>query len=116
MSLDITKLKNVKKNGDITTAECPACAAEGHDSNGSHLAMFDTGAYVCAKAPGDPKHNKEVFRLAGLKTTAPNKSATGEKPMPSEPKRIPIRPYWIPDSYTIMEVEHFGRATDKNSQ
>jgi hypothetical protein len=68
MSLDLSKLKNVHRDGEKTIAECPACAAEGHDSTGDHLVIWPDGRFGCVVHKGDGEHRKEIFRLAGQKT------------------------------------------------
>jgi hypothetical protein len=66
--LDISKLKNVKLRGGVVIAQCPVCAAEGRDSKGQHLAVFDEGhgAFSCITAPRDKVHNRAIAALAGL--------------------------------------------------
>ena len=65
MSLDVSKLKNVQHKDGKIIAECPACAAHGHDATGDHLIIYDTGAYGCVANQGDQAHSKEIYKLAG---------------------------------------------------
>ena len=69
MSLDPSKLKNVKNKGDKQTAQCPACAAEGHDSKGDHLAFYPDGRFGCVVFHGENEeakaHRAKIFDLVG---------------------------------------------------
>lgn len=62
MSLDLSKLQHVKRNGDGTiTARCPACAASGGDKAGQHLKVWNTGAFNCiVGSDSDPSHNRFI--------------------------------------------------------
>jgi P4 family phage/plasmid primase-like protien len=64
--LDLGKLKNVVHldNGS-THAACPACRAAGGDHTGDHLLIDPSGRFGCAKYPSDPKHRREIWKLAG---------------------------------------------------
>jgi hypothetical protein len=71
MSLDLSKLTNLRDTGDKKTARCPACAAEGGDSKGEHLVIYTNEAYACIAHPEDNRedydaHNKQIFKLVGL--------------------------------------------------
>ena len=66
MSLDLTKLENLKDKGDKKLARCPACAKDGGDSKGEHLVIYPDGKYGCVAHPGDEAHNKEIFQLVGI--------------------------------------------------
>lgn len=74
MKLDINALVNVKKNGKKTTAQCPACAEEGHDRDGEHLFISETGRYGCIKYPDREgvKHRKRICALVGIKEPRTN--------------------------------------------
>src|SRR5437660_8161249 len=69
MSLDLSKLENVRDKGNKKTAQCPACAAEGHDSKGEHLSIEADGKFGCVVHPGEgaeaKAHRKEIHRLVG---------------------------------------------------
>ena len=46
---------------------CPACAAAGGDQNGHHLMVFkDRVHYACAAYPGNDKHRRAIWRIAGV--------------------------------------------------
>jgi DNA polymerase I-like protein with 3'-5' exonuclease and polymerase domains len=69
MSLNIEKLENVVRRDDgSVVAQCPACAADGHDETGrNHLFINPDGQYGCAANAGDKKHRKRIFKLVGDK-------------------------------------------------
>ncbi len=69
MSLDLTKLQNLRQHGGITHARCPACAAEGHDRRGEHLFIAPGGRFGCVVNPGmaGRSHRKKIFELVGIK-------------------------------------------------
>jgi len=79
MSLDTTKLKNLRQTPDKMTAQCPACAEAGHDSKGEHLVIYPNGAFGCVTKPGDLSHNKRIFKLVGAPA---REEATGPRPIP----------------------------------
>jgi len=83
MSLDFSKLKSVQWDGEKTIAQCPACAAEGHDSTEDHLAIYPDGKFGCVVHPKDKEHNREIFRLAG------NHDSFQRGPVPMRIKRPP---------------------------
>ena len=104
MALDIAKLENVQKKPDgKIIARCPACAADGNDSKGEHLAVFPDGRFGCAVNPKDKSHTKEIFKLVGIK------EAEGD----AEDGQIPARPFEvqrcvIPPSTTILILDRFS--------
>jgi len=69
MSLDISKLENVRKRGAKAIARCPACAEVGHDQKGEHLVINADGSFGCVVYPGDSadakEHRKRIFALCG---------------------------------------------------
>ncbi|MFM2243229.1 MAG: hypothetical protein RLZ97_2084 [Verrucomicrobiota bacterium] len=67
MSLDLSRLENVRKRGDRIIARCPACAEENHDEKGEHLVMYPNGAFGCVTCPGEAgrAHRKQIIALAG---------------------------------------------------
>ena len=79
MSLNIEKLENVVRRDDgSVVAQCPACAADGHDETGrNHLFINPDGQYGCAANAGDKNHRKRIFKLVGDKG----------------PRRFTIRPF-----------------------
>lgn len=66
-SLDLNRLEFVRPIGTKFVAQCPACAADGHDNKGEHLAIYPNGAYGCVVHPGDKDHNRKIFALAGIR-------------------------------------------------
>jgi len=75
MSLDISKLQNVRLRGAKTTARCPACAEAGHDNKGEHLIINVEGQFGCVLYPGHSadarKHRKRIFALCGSREIKP---------------------------------------------
>lgn len=108
MSLDTSKLQNVvkKSNGNLV-AQCPACAAEGHDKQGDHLFLSTDGKFGCIKHPDDKEHNQQIWKLAGQ----------SESPAPTRRKvALTIRAYRTPKSKVISTIprwtfEELGAAT-----
>jgi hypothetical protein len=64
--IDITRLEKVRVVGHKTIARCPACAENGGDRRGDHLAIMQTGKFACAAMPGDKEHRRRIFALAGI--------------------------------------------------
>jgi hypothetical protein len=81
MPLDISKLKNITVLNGKTTAQCPACAADGDDRKGNHLVIFPDGRFGCVVFPGNKEHRWQIARLAG---------SSSHKP-PSAPREICIK-------------------------
>ena len=81
LSLDTSKLENVKTRGSKTTAACPACRAAGGDKKGDHLVIFQGGKYGCAAFQGDKPHRQEIFAHAGIlkELTAAEKKAWAKR-------------------------------------
>ena len=75
MSLDISKLENVRKRGEKVTARCPACSQAGHDQKGEHLVVGVDGRFACVVYPGDSvdakEHRKRIFALCGDREIKP---------------------------------------------
>jgi hypothetical protein len=75
MSLDTSKLENVRKRGGKVIARCPACAEAGHDQKGEHLVINARGPFGCVVYPGgsaDAKeHRKRIFALCGDREIKP---------------------------------------------
>ena len=69
MSLDISKLKNVRTRGDKTIAGCPACAELGHDRSCEHLLVNADGRFGCVvysgNGPEAREHRRRIFVLCG---------------------------------------------------
>lgn len=64
VSLDVSKLTKARKLGNVTQAQCPACAESGLDKSGNHLRIFADGRFGCALQPKDKIHNKRIWELA----------------------------------------------------
>jgi hypothetical protein len=75
MSLDISKLRNVRMHRDKITAGCPACSEAGHDQKGEHLLINANGGFACVVYPGDSTaakaHRKRIFTLCGIREVKP---------------------------------------------
>ena len=75
MSLDISKLKNVRKHGGKVIGRCPACAEVGHDQKGEHLVINASGSFGCVVYPGDSaeakEHRKRIFAFCGDREVKP---------------------------------------------
>jgi len=69
MSIDISKLENVKTSGNKTVARCPACAEIGQDKKGNHLVISNDGKFACVMFQGASgyNHRKRIFHLVGIK-------------------------------------------------
>lgn len=67
MSLDLSRLENVRQCGGKTIARCPACAEEDRDTKGVHLVIYQDGKFGCVTCPGAPghEHRKRILALAG---------------------------------------------------
>ena len=75
MSLNISKLENIRKHSGKITARCPACAEAGHDRKGEHLVINADGSFGCVVYPGDSvdakAHRKRIFALRGDRKIKP---------------------------------------------
>jgi hypothetical protein len=75
MSLDISKLENVRSRGEKITARCPACAEAGQDLTRNHLFIQADGRFGCVVYPGDSPdasaHRKRIFSLCGNREIRP---------------------------------------------
>ena len=69
MSVEISKLENVARRGDLTIARCPACAETDKDRKGNHLFINAKGQFGCVVNPGEDgkQHRKRIFELVGIK-------------------------------------------------
>ena len=100
MSLDVSKLQNVKHRPDGSfTARCPACAGTGGDAKGTHLIVFKDGKFACDANQGSHEHRSEIFRLV----------SSDVKYCPAPPKPIEIRRPKIEPSQTLMILGRHGR-------
>jgi hypothetical protein len=75
MSLDISKLENVRMRGDKTIARCPACAEAGHDEKCEHLVINADRSFGCVVYPGDSEeakeHRRRIVALCGDRKIKP---------------------------------------------
>jgi len=67
MSLDLSKLENVRKRGGKTIAACLACREVGADKKGEHLRIWDDGRFNCIANLGEAgrEHRRRIWQLAG---------------------------------------------------
>ena len=67
MSLDLSRLENVRQRCGRTVARCPACAEHGQDEKGEHLIIMPDGRFGCVVCPGaaGKDHRKQIHALAG---------------------------------------------------
>lgn len=63
MSLDLSRLTNVKPTADGFQARCPACAAQNGDKSGNHLRIWKNGAFNCIVGSETPGHNRIIRSL-----------------------------------------------------
>lgn len=89
MSIDMSRLENVRRSGNKTVARCPACAESGQDKKGNHLIISNDGKFACVMFQGvcGHEHRKRIFRLVGIKESPKNEitvkhmsQASQEKP------------------------------------
>ena len=69
MSLDLSKLQNVREQGGKTIARCPACAERGMDETGEHLIIQADGRFGCVVHPGaaGKPHRQRIAKLVGTR-------------------------------------------------
>ena len=99
MSINTSKLENVRSHGGKTTARCPACAEAGADKSGEHLVILESGKWGCIANAGDAgkEHRRRIAQLAGdgdgvntLRPLPPPKAKPACKPAPRLPElRVP---------------------------
>src|SRR5579883_2152296 len=89
MSLDISKLENVRSAGGKTIARCPACGEKGKDRKGEHLAIFPDGKFWCI-SDDSPAHRSRIFRLVGV-SEAGERAERGPVPIPIRRPACAIR-------------------------
>lgn len=94
MSLDLSRLENVRQRGEKIIARCPACAEHDHDEKGEHLVIMPDGRFGCVTCPGaaGKEHRQRIHALAGDKTTSRRGSCMirVRKPAPAKPPVIPV--------------------------
>ena len=77
MSLDVSKLENVRTRGGKMIARCPACAEAGHDQKGEHLVINADGRFGCVVYPGDSADAKAAPETDFRLVRRPRDQATG---------------------------------------
>jgi hypothetical protein len=69
MSLDETKLRNLRRTGGKAVAACPACRENGQDHRGDHLFIAHSGRFGCVlykgSSPAACTHRRRIWQLAG---------------------------------------------------
>lgn len=71
MSLDLSRLENVRERGRKIIARCPACAIDGQDEKGEHLVIMPDGRFGCVIWPGTggKAHRQKIHAIAGDATS-----------------------------------------------
>ncbi len=98
MKLDISRLRNVRRNpaDNSICCACPQCEAEGHDKKGQHLKIYQSGAFSCVKAGSDDRvHNAKI--RAFLRGTNSDENPDFEYIDP-EPARISVEKVYPEES------------------
>ena len=69
MSLDLSKLQNVREQSGKTIARCPACTEAGMDETGEHLVIQADGRFGCVVHPGSAgkPHRQRIAKLVGAR-------------------------------------------------
>jgi len=120
MTLDLSKLENVKECGGKTIAACPACREVGSDKKGNHLRIWDGGGFNCIVDAGK-EHRWRILQLAGERRSyvrGSNRYSTRvAKPKPvcvaaSKPKAVfpPLRTPTAEELATIARVRSWPRV------
>jgi len=84
--LDISKLEKVVHQSGKTIARCPACAEQGGDHTGNHLAIFPDGKFGCIANQGDADHRRRIYALAASSNNERGYGAAGS--WRDSPKRV----------------------------
>jgi len=87
MSLDLSRLENVRQHGNKLTARCPACAEAGSDNGGDHLFInVSTEKWGCVvnQADAGDAHRDRIFELVGIRGH-PGKAAGAPLLAPQKP-------------------------------
>ena len=101
MKLDLSKLQNVRHlSGGKTTAQCPACAADGGDSKGEHLVIYADGRFGCVVCPQNKAHNKAILKLSG----------THDQGGSGLICRLTVKPVQVEESRVLLKVGRLGRV------
>lgn len=100
--------KRADKGGGKRTYRCPACAANGEDKTGYHLVIFASGRWGCVVHQGDKEHNREIFRLVGVKTDGGERE--GLTPLQKRKRAEALR--W--EEIRRREKERFSQTIQEN--
>lgn len=65
MSLDLSKLSNLRRNGAGWTAACPICRSAGSDKSGNHLGILSDGKFNCV-VDSSATHRSAIFAAVGI--------------------------------------------------
>lgn len=104
MSLDLSRLTNVKATATGWTAQCPLCAAQGRDLKGrDHLGILRSGAFHCVLCSDAPGANANIRALArgdavtDIEYIDPEPRLTTERVYPesSLTTLLPDYSYWL---------------------
>lgn len=103
MSLDLSRLTNVKATPEGWEARCPACAAHGSDKTGNHLSIRRNGQYNCVVGSKIPGHNANIRAaargdaLTDVEYIDPEPRLTLDKVYPEDSlaKLLPDISYWV---------------------
>lgn len=88
--IDILKVENAKSNGNKTIGRCPACAANGQDKTGNHLAVFKDGKFGCV-IDQSVEHRNLILKLIGSGDNVIEIEASEYKqPIPEVEKIYPL--------------------------
>jgi hypothetical protein len=92
MSLDLSKLKNLRMIGGKTIAQCPACAEDGKDSKCEHLYINGDGHYGCVmfQASEGHEHRQRIEALVGMVDLKPSREKSIWTTLPSAPESAPF--------------------------
>ncbi|KXU37858.1 hypothetical protein AXK11_01510 [Cephaloticoccus primus] len=126
MSLDLTKLENVRERGACIRAACPACREVGADKKGEHLFICEDGKFGCVANQGEAgrEHRRRIYALAGEKKSrlpfltcysvrpaGPPKSKPVAEPSPKREVKFPaLRRPTAEELATIARVRGWPHA------
>ncbi len=105
MSLDLSKLEEMKRRGSSIICRCPACAESGGDRNGNHLKIRDDGKFSCVIYPGEEgkAHRKRIYALAGIKDNTEEYANVPKKTFEVKKPALP------PDHGKVIQKDILGR-------
>ena len=110
MSLDVTKLANVRRIGHKTIAACPACREAQQDQRGEHLFISNDGRrFGCVVYPGRSpaarEHRRRIWRLSGAQV---------DIGAPRVPKRVIVQVPAVSTAETRV-LGRFGRLPSSHA-